>query len=310
MNKEIPPQIKRWNWGAFLLTPLWCIRHRVWFGLLIFVPFFGLIIPFILGAKGNQKAWLKNPQEPIDKFLKRQKKWGFAGLAVWTALCITSFVLINFSTEIEMGLETANSNKRLTAYFGKPIKKSSLFEGTFNHTLSDLFVAFDATGDQNSGTIHFQWEKRGNDWVATDISYVTAEGETKRIVDSPVLDSSFFAAMPYKKANLEKVLDRMIEEKEGFAILSRSKENNDFMQTAASTTDDGSVVFSVVYSDGFTESNKQIYQAKNQLHNKEEILKLFALYATGSDSHIGQVEWNKLISITPVDGDIVSFTFS
>ena len=134
MNKQIdiPEQIKRWNWGAFLLTPFWCIRHGVWQGLLLLIPLFGLIIPFMLGAKGNQKAWIKNSHEPVEAFLKRQKHWGFAGLAIWIVVLVTVLgslsYSLNYSDGIKMGLEIANSNKRLTGYFGKSIEKSSFFK--------------------------------------------------------------------------------------------------------------------------------------------------------------------------------------
>ena len=119
MNKqiEIPKELKRWNWGAFLLAPLWCMRHGIWQGLLLLVPFFGFLIPFFLGAKGNQKAWAKNSHEPVEVFLKRQKRWSFAGAAIWTVFLVTiagslSYSL-NYSEGMKMGLEVANSNKRL-----------------------------------------------------------------------------------------------------------------------------------------------------------------------------------------------------
>lgn len=319
MNKQIDvsEQIKRWNWGAFLLTPFWCIRHRIWHGLLLFIPFFGLIIPFMLGAKGNQKAWIKNSHEPVEGFLKRQKYWGFAGLAIWIVGLITFLgslsYSLNYSDGMKMGLEIANSNKRLTGYFGKSIKKSSFLNGSYNYIISPepstLSVSFNAIGTQNSGHIHFQWEKRDDDWIATEMVFVDAEGRTSQLVNSPTLESSFFTKMPYGKISLENALNRMIQEKDGYVILSRSKENNDFIQTAAEISDDGHVVFSVVYSDGYTKWNKQLYQSKNLIPNKEEIIKIFTLYATGNDSHIGSIEWNKLTSIKPGGMNSASFIF-
>lgn len=308
MNKqiEIPLEIKRWNWGAFLLTPFWCIRHGIWQGLLLFIPLFGLIVPFMLGAKGNQKAWMKNTHEPVEAFLKRQRYWGFAGLAIWivglSTLLGSLLYSLNYSEGMKMGLQIANSNKRLTEYFGQPIEKSSLLSGSYNYIISPkpstLAIAFNAIGSQSNGHIHFQWEKRGEDWVATEIAFADSEGRTRQLVDSPTIKTSFLTKIPYEKTSLENVLDRIIQEKDGYVILSRSKENNDFIQTAAEVSDDGNVVFSVVYSDGYTKWNKKLYQSKN-LQHKEEIIKLFTLYATGDDSHINLIEWNKLTSINP-----------
>lgn len=240
-------------------------------------------------------------------FLKRQRYWGFAGLAIWiiglsTLLGSLSYSL-NYSDGMKMGLQIANSNKRLTEYFGHPIEKSSFLSGSYNYIVSPkpstLSIDFNANGPQSNGHIHFQWEKRGEDWVATEIAFADSEGKTRQLVHSPTIESSFFTKMPYEKNILQNFLNRMIQEKDGYVILVRSEENNDFLQTAAELSDDGNVVFSVIYSDGYTRWNKKVYQSKNFIQNKEEIIKLFTLYATGDDSHINLVEWNKLTSIKP-----------
>lgn len=301
---DIPEQIRHWNWGAFLLTPFWCIRHGIWLGLLLFIPIFGLIIPFILGAKGNQKAWIKNTHESVENFLKRQRFWGFAGLAVWIVglfLFIGSLSYsLNYSDGMKMGLEITNSNKRLITYFGKPIKKTSFLNGNYNYIItpepSTLLIAFDAIGSQNSGQIHLKWEKRDEDWVATEMTYIDTEGRINPLVKSPILESSFFKKTPYAKTTLENALNQMIQEKEGYVILLRSKENNDFIQAATEILNDGDVVFSVLYSDGFTKLNKQLYHSKD-LFLKDEIIKIFTSYAAGDDSHLSSIDWNKLTSI-------------
>jgi hypothetical protein len=321
---EIPAEIKRWNWGAFLLAPFWCIRHRLWLWLLLFlfVPFFGFITPFVLGANGNQKAWLKNTHESVEAFLKRQKRWGFAGLAIWiVGLCTLlgyAPYSLNHSEGMKMGLQIANSNKRLTEHFGQSIKKSSFFSGSYEYRVtpkpSTLAVTFEATGSQNTGSMQFQWEKRGKDWVTTEIAFADSEGKTHpvvhspQIVHSPAINSSFSKKMPYEKTSLENVLNQIIQEKEGYVALSRSKENNDFMHAIAKVSDDGNIVFSVAYSDGYTRWNKKLYQSKNFLQHKE-VINLFSLYATGDDSHINLIEWDKLTSLIPKGNNLAEFVF-
>lgn len=54
---QVPDEIKGWNWGAFLMSPLWPFTNRVWIGLLAWVPYVGWIMLFVLGAKGNEWAW-------------------------------------------------------------------------------------------------------------------------------------------------------------------------------------------------------------------------------------------------------------
>lgn len=52
MARDIPPEIQGWNWGAFLLGPIWAIGNRVFLGLLGCLPaiatYTALIIALIL----------------------------------------------------------------------------------------------------------------------------------------------------------------------------------------------------------------------------------------------------------------------
>lgn len=319
MNKQIdtPQEIKRWNWGAFLLCPIWCIRHGIWHGLLLLVPIFGFFVPFWLGATGNQKAWVKNCHESVEVFLRRQRRWGLAGLIIWAGVILTSLGFLsyslNYSDGMKMGLNTANSNKRLVGYFGDSIHKRSFFNGSYNYivapTPSMLAVSFDAIGSKSTGSMRFQWEKRGEDWIATEIAFVDSEGATHQLVDALMIEGSFLSKVPYAKNTLEAALTRMIEEKEGYVILSRSKEKNDFIQTAVDISDEEEIAFSVVYSDGYTRWNKNLYRSKNPIKNKEDVIRMFSLYARGDDVHVSSVGWDKLTSIKPEGNSTAVFVF-
>jgi hypothetical protein len=39
--KPIPPEIDRWNWGAFLLNWIWGVGNNTFIGLLTLIPVFG-----------------------------------------------------------------------------------------------------------------------------------------------------------------------------------------------------------------------------------------------------------------------------
>ncbi len=318
MNEEIevPPEIKRWNWGAFLLCPFWCLRHGIWQGFLLAVPFFGFLVPFWLGATGNQKAWMKNKDSDLKAFLKRQKYWSIAGVTVFAVALFGGLgslsYSLNYSDGMKMGLEIANSNKRLTECFGE-IQKSSFFNGTYKYIASPkpstLKVAFEATGTKNQGKITFKWEKRGEDWIATRVTAVDSEGKARQLIESPTIRSSFSLEEPYERALLENTLARMIQEKKGHVILTRSEENNDFIQSAIEPLDNGDVAFDLVYSDGYTQWNKKIYQSKDLIRNKDEVINLFTLYASGSDAHVHLIKWNKLTSIKLLEEPSAFFIF-
>jgi hypothetical protein len=78
----IPPEIKGWNWGAFLLNWIWGIGNRTYIALLCLIPFVNLIMIFVLGAKGNEWAWRNKRWESIDAFKRTQRKWVWAWLII------------------------------------------------------------------------------------------------------------------------------------------------------------------------------------------------------------------------------------
>ena len=114
VNGPLPPELKHWNWAAFLMNWLWSIFHDSWLGLLVPVLFltalllhgsgslgrslepFALaaILPILLtlGLKGSGMAWRNRSFASIEQFLTIERIWtrwgiGFAllgGLA-WLA---------------------------------------------------------------------------------------------------------------------------------------------------------------------------------------------------------------------------------
>ena len=54
-DSVVPPELKGWNWGAFLLNWIWGIGNSTYIALLMFVPFVNIVMFFMLGAKGHGK---------------------------------------------------------------------------------------------------------------------------------------------------------------------------------------------------------------------------------------------------------------
>ena len=71
----MPGELDKWNWAAFLWGPVWAIGHNVWIGLLTLVPYVGLVMIFVQGAKGNRWAWEKNHYDSPELYEAKQKKW-------------------------------------------------------------------------------------------------------------------------------------------------------------------------------------------------------------------------------------------
>lgn len=129
-----PTEIKKWNWGAFLLSWVWAIAHKTWIGLIALIPFviIGVIAPFtnnsneaaglfiitfgvmlVLGIKGNAWAWQNNKWESTAEFLRVQRRWSRIALIIIGALFILGFIVgfvLSVSTQpIEMPAEFNNT---------------------------------------------------------------------------------------------------------------------------------------------------------------------------------------------------------
>jgi len=87
---DFPPG---WNWGAFLMGWIWALGNRVWLGLLCIIPIVGFVMPFVLGAKGNEWAWKAGQYGSVQDFKRVQYKWAVAGLVLAVlAIILTIFL--------------------------------------------------------------------------------------------------------------------------------------------------------------------------------------------------------------------------
>lgn len=92
----LPEELKGFNWGAFLLGGIWPIAHSTWIGLLVWVPYIGIIMNFVLGFKGNEWAWQNRKWDSIEHFKTVQKiwmKWGIGVIVVLVVLPIIAAIL-------------------------------------------------------------------------------------------------------------------------------------------------------------------------------------------------------------------------
>jgi hypothetical protein len=77
---EVPPEIRKWNWGAFYFGWVWGVGNKAWLALLCLVPCLGFIWMFVSGAIGNQWAWKSGEFKDVEQFMAVQRTWNRAGL--------------------------------------------------------------------------------------------------------------------------------------------------------------------------------------------------------------------------------------
>ena len=91
-NNDVPQEIKKWNWGAFMFNIAWGIGNNSYLTLLCLIPLFNLVWIFICGAKGNEWAWKNNNYSSTDEFFLVQKTWNKAGFVMFNIALI--FIVI------------------------------------------------------------------------------------------------------------------------------------------------------------------------------------------------------------------------
>ncbi|MCI5165641.1 MAG: hypothetical protein D3903_05980 [Candidatus Electrothrix sp. GM3_4] len=176
LGKEsvVPPEIAKWNWGAFFLNWIWGIGNSTYIAFLMFVPFVGFIMPFILGAKGSEWAWQKKTWRDIDHFKQTQKKWAISGLV----LCFIVFPLFIFITittingmiksseAFKISLATVQNNQEVIEAIGSPIESGFFVSGSFSTSGSsgEAELNYKIIGPNGEGITYVAAEKKIGEW--------------------------------------------------------------------------------------------------------------------------------------------------
>lgn len=92
----VPPEIKKWNWGAFAFNIIWGIGNHSYLPLLCLIPIFNFIWMFVCGAKGNEWAWKSGKFNNVEDFIATQETWNRAGLAFFIINLIVIVLYILF----------------------------------------------------------------------------------------------------------------------------------------------------------------------------------------------------------------------
>lgn len=100
---EMDTRIKKWNWGAFAYNIWWGIGNKTYLPLLCLIPFVGVIMIFVCGAKGNEWAWNNNSYRDVEEFLRVQETWNRAGFISFIVGVIMFVITIGLSTVLGLG---------------------------------------------------------------------------------------------------------------------------------------------------------------------------------------------------------------
>lgn len=92
IDDGVPPGVKGWSWGAFLLNWVWAIGNSTWIGLLALVPYVGLVVAIWLGVKGREMAWKNRHWDSYEHFDRVQRRWSAWGVGLTLGVFVLGIV--------------------------------------------------------------------------------------------------------------------------------------------------------------------------------------------------------------------------
>ncbi|MGL1115690.1 cytochrome c oxidase assembly factor Coa1 family protein [Vibrio vulnificus] len=184
-NREVPEQIKGWNWGAFAFNWIWGIRFRTYRALWMFVPFINIAMPFVLGFKGNEWAWRHNQWNSVEEFKKSQRKWSIAAAIMLVGGVILAAVFtISMNSSFEesgstrLALSTMERSDKFQTNIGSPYD-IDLIQGTIRgyEVSGSAEMQYEIEGVQGNGLFEFKAELNESVWRLTclEITYLPSQ---------------------------------------------------------------------------------------------------------------------------------------
>lgn len=169
---QVPAEVDRWNWGAFLLTWIWGIGNNTFIALLMFVPFANMVMPFVLGAHGSAWAWRNKRWESVEAFRATQRRWAQWGLGLMVlsllmlaGLFASIFALLRHSEPYRLTVVALHANPEAVQLLGRPIS-TGIPMGNLQDSgpVGEADLSFDAEGPQGEGTVYLEARKRLGQW--------------------------------------------------------------------------------------------------------------------------------------------------
>lgn len=102
LNENDFQKLKKWNWSAFLIAPIWTLANKLekW-TLLTLIPFANIGVAIYLGSKGNKLAFPKSNIKSIDEFMVLQEKWKILTIRILGISLMVSLIFFIFSLSSE-----------------------------------------------------------------------------------------------------------------------------------------------------------------------------------------------------------------
>jgi len=176
--KPIPPEIDRWNWGAFLLNWIWGVGNNTFIALLTLVPIVGFVMLFVLGAKGSRWAWRNGRWDSVEHFKRVQRLWAIWGAIIWIgAIALfcgmigSVFFLLRHSEAYHLGVSRLQASPVATRLLGTPIAAGyPSGKISISGASGTAVLSFSASGPKAAGVVFLEAVKKDGAWVITRLA--------------------------------------------------------------------------------------------------------------------------------------------
>jgi hypothetical protein len=185
----VPPEIDRWNWGAFLLNWIWGIGNNTYIALLVFVPVVNFVMLFVLGTKGSIWAWRNARWNSVEHFKSAQRKWAIWGVVLWFVAFPLLFGGIFFglatafknSDAYRLAIAKLQANPEAIAILGPPISAGMPWGSiSVSGPQGKAGFSFSVAGQKAKGVVYLDATKDMGQWRMNRIE-LEIEGRTHRI---------------------------------------------------------------------------------------------------------------------------------
>jgi len=191
-DAAVPPEIDRWNWGAFGLNWIWGVGNNTLIALLAMVPCVGFVMPIVLGIKGSAWAWQNKRWDSVEHFQRVQRKWAIATLIVIAVSVVlaaggvsAAFYALKRSDVYQSASQRVAADPQVIALLGSPIE-TGIPQGSVEATPADgkAQLRFSVEGPRGEGMAYIDATKQMGRWTFHQIE-LELEGRPDRLILQP-----------------------------------------------------------------------------------------------------------------------------
>jgi hypothetical protein len=181
----VPPEIDRWNWGAFLLNWIWGLGNNTPIALLMWVPLVNVPMLFVLGIRGSAWAWRNKRWASVEHFRRVQRRWALWGAALWLLVLLAiggmvAGLVMSFrhSQAYQLALDELRASPVVIAAVGEPVRTGLPMGRVEVHGPSGYAaMSFKVEGPKGHGTVYLEATKSLGRWRLDALVFESAAGE-------------------------------------------------------------------------------------------------------------------------------------